>query len=89
TMNRVYSSSLTTAELSNIIKFYSSPVGEKFVIANLTASTALQKELSRQMSAKSEAADTKFKQKIAVLGETEARPKTKDQMRPKSWWKFW
>lgn len=89
TMNRVYSSSLTAAELSNIIKFYSSPVGEKFVIANLTASTALQKELSRQMSAKSETADTRFKQKIAALGEIEARSKTKDQMRLKSWWKFW
>jgi hypothetical protein len=88
-MGRVYSSNLSTTELSEINKFYSSAVGNKLANTNLIASAVLQDELSTAMSVMSEKADIQFRKKISEIAVTENQSKISEVRRNRPWWRFW
>ncbi len=88
-MAQVYSSTLSPQELSNIIEFYSSPLGKKMTTANMAATQAMQNETTAHMTTVSEKANARFIERLSELAALEKRSRDAGQPIQKPWWRFW
>jgi hypothetical protein len=82
-MAQAYSSNMTERELEDVIKFYSSPIGQKLVVASVAANTALQRTSIEQMPEITKKANAHLSKTLADLAEKN------EKSRRKPWWRFW
>lgn len=82
-MAQAYSSNLTERELADVIKFYSSPVGKKLIVANVAANIALQRTSYEQLPEVAKKANAHLIKTLADLAEKNS------ELNQKPWWQFW
>jgi hypothetical protein len=82
-MAQAYSSNLTERELAEVIKFYSSPVGNKLIVANVAANIALQRTSYEQLPEVAQKANAHLIKTLADLAEKNS------ELNQKPWWRFW
>ncbi|MES2933480.1 MAG: DUF2059 domain-containing protein, partial [Pseudomonadota bacterium] len=85
-MAKSLAANLTEKDIGEAIKFFSTPSGKKFILANVEADEAFQRDATIKLNEVSNTANARFLRKMDELRNLHMQSQ---KVKRKPWWQFW